>query len=67
MRFGLRSRRGWLFALAIAFQWIIEVCMLLTALLGPLAVGGSLLPVGQKAIFAWLTGFFSVGMIKANS
>ncbi|NJL63072.1 MAG: hypothetical protein HC903_16120 [Methylacidiphilales bacterium] len=56
--------RGWLFALAIAFQWIIEVCMLLTALLGPLAVGGSLLPVGQKAIFAWLTGFFSVGMIK---
>ncbi|WP_373695828.1 hypothetical protein [Brunnivagina elsteri] len=63
--------RGWLFALAlakltegIAFQWIIEVCMLLTALLGPLAVGGSLLPVGSKAIFAWLTGFFSVGMIK---
>jgi hypothetical protein len=58
------AMRGWLFALAIAFQWIIEVCMLLTALLGPLAVGGSLLPVGSKAIFAWLTGFFSVGMIK---
>ena len=56
--------RGWLLALAIAFQWIIEVCMLLTALLGPLAVGGSLLPLGNKAIFAWLTGFFSVGMIK---
>lgn len=56
--------RGWLLGLAIAFQWIIEVCMLLTALLGPLAVGGSLLPVGQKAIFAWLIGFFSVGMIK---
>ncbi|MEA5599038.1 hypothetical protein [Rivularia sp. UHCC 0363] len=56
--------RGWLLALAAAFQWIIEICMLLTALLGPLAVGGSLLPVGQKAIFAWLTGFFSVGMIK---
>jgi hypothetical protein len=56
--------RGWLLGLAIAFQWIVEVCMLLTALLGPLAVGGSLLPVGQKAIFAWLTGFFSVGMIK---
>jgi hypothetical protein len=56
--------RGWLLALAIAFQWIIEICMLLTGLLGPLAVGGSLLPVGNKAIFAWLTGFFSVGMIK---
>lgn len=56
--------RGWLLAMAIAFQWIIEICMLLTALLGPIAVGGSLLPVGSKAIFAWLTGFFSVGMIK---
>ncbi|MFH7023958.1 MAG: hypothetical protein ACHBN1_00755 [Heteroscytonema crispum UTEX LB 1556] len=56
--------RGWLLALAISFQWIVEVCLLLTALLGPLAVGGSLLPVGNKAIFAWLTGFFSVGMIK---
>jgi hypothetical protein len=56
--------RGWLLAFGIAFQWIIEVCMLLTALLGPLAVGGSLLPIGQKAVFAWLTGFFSVGMIK---
>ncbi|MGB6300302.1 MAG: hypothetical protein WBF90_29595, partial [Rivularia sp. (in: cyanobacteria)] len=33
--------RGWLIALAAAFQWIIEICMLLTALLGPLAVGGS--------------------------
>ncbi len=56
--------RAWLLGLAIAFQWIVEICLLLTALLGPLAVGGSLLPVGQKAIFAWLTGFFSVGMIK---
>jgi len=56
--------RGWLLTFAIAFQWIVEVCMLLTALLGPLAVGGSLLTVGNKAMFAWLTGFFSVGMIK---
>lgn len=56
--------RGWLLAFSIAFQWIVEVSMLLTALLGPLAVGGSLLPVGNKAIFAWLTGFFSLGMVK---
>jgi hypothetical protein len=58
--------RGWLIAFSIAFQWIIEISMLLTALMGPLAVGGSLLPVGQKAIFAWLTGFFSVGMAKLS-
>ncbi len=58
--------RGWLIAFGIAFQWIVEISLLLTALLGPLAVGGSLLPVGQKAIFAWLTGFFSVGMVKLS-
>ncbi|GAX45842.1 hypothetical protein NIES4075_68630 [Tolypothrix sp. NIES-4075] len=58
--------RGWLIAFSIAFQWMIEISMLLTALMGPLAVGGSLLPVGQKAIFAWLTGFFSVGMVKIS-
>jgi hypothetical protein len=58
--------KGWLIAFGIAFQWIVEVSLLLTALLGPLAVGGSLLPVGQRAIFAWLTGFFSVGMVKLS-
>lgn len=58
--------KGWLIAFGIAFQWIVEISLLLTALLGPLAVGGSLLPVGQKAIFAWLTGFFSVGVVKLS-
>lgn len=49
-----------------AYQWAIELTFLLTALLGPLAVGGSLLPFGSKPIFAWLTGFFSVGMAKLS-
>jgi hypothetical protein len=53
-------------AFGIAFQWVVEVSLLLTALLAPLAVGGSLLPIGQKAIFAWLTGFFSVGIVKLS-
>ncbi|MGB7440637.1 MAG: hypothetical protein WA919_06185 [Coleofasciculaceae cyanobacterium] len=56
--------RGWLMAFGIAFQWVTEVSLLLTGLLGPLAVGASLLPVGAKPIYAWLTGFFSVGMVK---
>ncbi|MEG3858840.1 hypothetical protein [Microcoleus sp. herbarium12] len=56
--------KGLLLAFGMAFQWIVEISMLLTGLLGPLAMGGSLLPVGQKAIFAWLTGFFSIGMVK---
>jgi len=60
------AARGWLMAFGIAFQWVVEVSMLLTGLLAPLAVGGSLLPIGQKAIFAWLTGFFSVGIVKLS-
>jgi len=47
-----------------AYQWGIELTMLITALLGPLAVGGSLLPYGAKTIFTWLTGYFTVGMGK---
>ena len=56
--------RGWLIAFGVAFQWVTEVSLLLTGLLGPLAVGASLLPVGTKSIYAWLIGFFSVGMVK---
>ncbi|NEQ64379.1 MAG: hypothetical protein F6K21_02550 [Symploca sp. SIO2D2] len=56
--------RGWLIAFGVAFQWVTEVSLLLTGLLGPLAVGASLLPVGAKSIYAWLIGFFSVGMVK---
>ena len=40
--------------------------MLLIAALGPLAVGGSLLPVAGKPIFAWLTGFLSAGIAKIS-
>ncbi|NES22290.1 MAG: hypothetical protein F6K41_26060 [Symploca sp. SIO3E6] len=49
-----------------AFQNLIEVAMLLTAALGPIAVGASLLPVGGKPIYAWLTGFFSFGIAKLS-
>ncbi|MFB2771901.1 hypothetical protein ACE1AT_21825 [Pelatocladus sp. BLCC-F211] len=58
--------RGFLFTVGLGFQWIVEMSLLLTALMGPLAVGGSLLPVGKKSIFAWLVGFFSVGLVKLS-
>ena len=52
----------------LAFQWaftnILEISMLLTGLMGPFAVAGSLLPFEAKPLFAWLTGFFSLGMAK---
>ncbi|MGF1480393.1 MAG: hypothetical protein ACFB4I_13025 [Cyanophyceae cyanobacterium] len=47
-----------------AFVWLTELALFITALLGPLALGLSLLPVGGKAVFAWLTGFLSVAFAK---
>lgn len=55
-----------LLALNNAYQWGLELALLLTALIAPLAVGGSLMPIGNKAIFAWLTGFFTVGLAKLS-
>ena len=47
-----------------AYQHFLELSLVLTGLMGPLAVGGSLLPGGPKALWAWLTGFFSIGFAK---
>ncbi|BAZ18349.1 hypothetical protein NIES4071_102340 (plasmid) [Calothrix sp. NIES-4071] len=55
-----------LLALNNAYQWCIEFALLLTALLGPMAVGASLLPYGQKAIFAWLSSIMGVGVAKLS-
>ncbi|GAB1541323.1 hypothetical protein NUACC21_39940 [Scytonema sp. NUACC21] len=60
------SIKSFLISLQFAFQNLIESTMLLLAVLGPLAVGGSLLPVGGKPIFAWLTGFLSAGIAKIS-
>jgi hypothetical protein len=53
-----------LYWMQIAYQNLLEASLVITALLGPIAVGGSLLPYGPRAIFAWLTGFFSVGFAR---
>ncbi len=55
-----------LVSLQTAFQNLIEATMLLIAALGPLAVGGSLLPVAGKPVFAWLTGLFAIGIAKIS-
>ena len=54
----------WLLALGVAFQWLVEITLLLTGLIAPLAVAGSLLPLKQRPLFTWLTGFYSVGSCK---
>ena len=60
------SIKSFLVSLQYAFQNLIEATMLLIALLGPIAVGASLLPVAGKPIFAWLTGFLSIGIAKIS-
>lgn len=50
----------------IAFQNLLEVSLLLTALLAPMAMGLSLLPVQAKPIFAWLTAMCSLGIAKLS-
>ncbi|MEA5604073.1 hypothetical protein [Nostoc sp. UHCC 0252] len=60
------SIKNFLVSLQYAFQNLIEATMLLIAALGPIAVGGSLLPVAGKPIFAWLTGFLSMGIAKIS-
>ena len=60
------SIKTFLISLQSAFQNLIEVTMLLIAALGPLAVGGSLLPVAGKPIFAWITGFIAMGIAKIS-
>ena len=55
-----------LFNIGYAYQWIIEISLLITALLGPLAVGGSLLPMVNKPIISWLTAMFSIGLAKLS-
>ena len=58
--------RNFLWALHSAFQWSVEIVLLILALLAPLAMGLSLLPVPGKPIISWLSGFAGVFLIKLN-
>ncbi len=55
-------------AILKGFQWafanILELSMLLTGLIGPIAVAGSIMPLAGRPIWAWLIGFFSLGLAK---
>ncbi|MEO1396085.1 MAG: hypothetical protein AAFV90_24570 [Cyanobacteria bacterium J06634_5] len=52
--------KGWQWA----FSSLLELAMLLTGLIGPIAVAGSAIPLQARPLWAWLTGFFSLGMAK---
>lgn len=50
-----------LFRTGIAFNLNAEIAMLITGLFGPIAAAASLMPVGSRAIFAWITGYYTIG------
>jgi hypothetical protein len=56
---GLLLGFGW------AFTNILELALLLNALIGPIAVAGSL-ALEYKPFLAWLTGFFSLGLAQVS-
>lgn len=58
--------RNILSALHGSFQWLIEIVLLVTSLLAPIALGLSLLPTPARPIIAWISGFFTVALIKIN-
>lgn len=58
--------KNFLISCQLAFQNLIESAMLLIALLGPIALGTSLLPVAGKPIFAWITGFFTLAIAQLS-
>lgn len=56
---GLLLGFGW------AFTNILELALLLNALIGPIAVAGSL-ALEYKPFLAWLTGFFALGLAQVS-
>lgn len=54
-----------LLALGWAFANCLEMALLLNALLGPIAVAGAI-ALNYKPLFAWLTGFFALGMAQVS-
>lgn len=55
----LKSFQNW-------FTFGFEFAMLLTGLLGPLAVAASLIPKQPRALVSWAIAFFSIGILKLS-
>jgi len=51
-------------AFSAAFQWFLEIALILQAMIAPIAVGASILPTSAKPIISWVSGFFALGMGK---
>lgn len=58
--------KGVLLATHTGFQQAFEMALLMTALLGPLAVGGTMMPLPSRPLIAWITAMFSIGIAKLS-
>ena len=63
---GRSENQNFLSAIQVSFRQTLEIALLFTAMLGPVAIGVSLLPVpiAQKSIVTWLSGLGAVGSAK---
>lgn len=55
---------GFLMATGTAFLLVLEIVSLGTALIGPFAVGASLIPVGGRPFVGWATGFLALAIAR---
>jgi len=52
--------------LEAGFQFLIQIAFLLNAYIAPIFVGLSLLPLGTKPIYAWLSGWLALGLTQVS-
>lgn len=53
-----------LMAVHYAFQYVVELTLLIMSLFGPLAMGLSMIPGTSKAIFSWISNIAAVFLMK---
>ncbi|MEM9315132.1 MAG: hypothetical protein AAGA95_10940 [Pseudomonadota bacterium] len=57
---------GILYAWAGAFEWLLEMALLLTAIIGPLFLGLSMIPTASRYFYLWVTGIGSIALGKVG-
>lgn len=55
---------GWLLITGTAFLFVIEIVALATAILGPLALGISLTPLGNRPALAWFSAYAGLAVVR---
>jgi hypothetical protein len=62
----ITTAMGALLVAGTAWQWCLEMTAILTAVMGPIFLGASLLPIDDKPIFDWLSSFLGIGIARLS-